>query len=141
MAKTGPIILIDDDVDDQEFFKEILQELGIANELKIFNLCVPAFTYLKTTNDNPFIIFCDVNLPQVSGIEFKRQIDNDLQLRHKSIPFVFYSTSVDQHSVNMAYTQMTVQGFFKKGNNYQEIKKLVGLILEYWEHCQHPNSG
>ena len=36
MAKEGPIIMIDDDEDDQETFAEILEELGIQNKLHKF---------------------------------------------------------------------------------------------------------
>ncbi len=105
-----------------------------------FNNGTDAFNYLKTTRDQPFIIFCDVNLPEQSGIEFKRQIDEHKELRKKSIPFVFYSTSVSLSAVNEAYTQMTVQGFFKKENSYEEIKKTIRVIFDYWQLCQHPNS-
>ena len=138
--KSGPIIVIDNDVDDQEVFEDVLKSLGVSNELVVFGNCDDGFTYLKTTTAQPFVIFCDVNLPGLSGTEFKRKIDEDPQLRKKSIPFVFYSTAVDQKTVNEAYTQMTVQGFFQKKNSIEEIKRSVQLILEYWQECKHPNT-
>lgn len=136
----GPIIFVEDDIDDQEIFTSILEDLEVKNQLIWFNLAEKAFEYLKTTTDSPFIIFSDVNLPKLNGIEFKRRIDTDHELREKSIPFVFYTTSVSQSSVNEAYTKMTVQGFFQKGSTYDEIKKHLQLILEYWQICRHPNS-
>lgn len=138
--KEGPIILIEDDLDDQEIFRDIVKELNTPNELIILDNCPEAFKYLKATTEQPFIIFCDVNLPVQSGIEFKKQIDNDPDLRKKSIPFIFYSTSVNQETVNEAYTKMTVQGFFRKKENFQEIKSNIKLILEYWKTCKHPNT-
>jgi hypothetical protein len=48
-------------------------------------------------------------------------------------PFVFYSTFVSQEVVNEAYTQMTVQGFFKKGTSYKEIKSDIKMIVDYWQ--------
>lgn len=140
MAKQGPIIIVEDDHDDQEIMTEVLQDLKIANDVIIFDTCLKAFDYLKTTSDRPFIIFCDVNLPVVNGIEFKRSIDSDPQLRRKSIPFVFLSTSVNQSAVNEAYTQMTVQGFFKKPGSFPAVKDLVKRVLEYWQDCTHPNA-
>lgn len=131
--------MVEDDADDKEVFEGILSDLKIQNKLIWFNKSDAAFTYLKTTSDRPFIIFSDVNLPLESGIEFKRRIDADPQLRQKSIPFVFYSTSVNQQAVNEAYTKMTVQGFFQKGSSYDEIKGHVKLILDYWMICRHPN--
>jgi response regulator RpfG family c-di-GMP phosphodiesterase len=139
--KEGPIILVEDDLDDQEIFRDIVKELKVPNELIIFDNCPKAFRYLKDTPDQPFIIFCDVNLPGQNGIEFKKQIDEDKELRRKSIPFVFYSTSINQETVNEAYTKMTVQGFFQKKENYQEIKSNINLILDYWKTCKHPNTA
>ena len=138
--KSGPIIIIDDDADDRAIFESALEELTINNKRLWFTNCKDAFDHLRKTDEQPFIIFCDVNIPELAGIEFKRQLDKDPSLRRKSIPFIFYSTSVDQATVNEAYTQMTVQGFFQKKNRYAEVKKDIKLILEYWQECRHPNA-
>jgi CheY-like chemotaxis protein len=140
MPKSGPIILVEDDPDDEGIMEEVLNELNIDNKLLHFNTSADAFHYLKMTSEQPFIIFCDVNLPEQTGIEFKRQIDEHKELRKKSIPFVFYSTSVNQSFLDEAYTQMTVQGVFKKENSYKKIKKLITVIFDYWQLCKHPNS-
>lgn len=138
--KSGPIIVVEDDEDDKDILQEILVELKVPNKLIWFNRSADAFHYLKTTSDQPFVIISDVNLPVETGIEFKGRIDADPQLRHKSIPFLFYSTSVDKHTVTQAYTQLTVQGFFQKPNQYEDIKAQFRLIVEYWNFCRHPNS-
>ena len=138
--KSGPIILIDDDPDDKDVFIDILKELRVPNHVKWFQNCEDAFSYLKATPEQPFIIFCDVNLPGITGIKCKGQIDHDKQLRKKSIPFVFFSTAVDQKTVTEAYTEMTVQGFFQKPSSFDELKNVVKLIVDYWDHCKHPNS-
>ena len=138
--KSGPIIVLEDDVDDKEILEDILRQIEVPNKLIWFNNSDDAWHYLKTTADQPFIIFSDVNLPGQNGIEFKRRIDSDKELRRKSIPFVFYSTAADQQSVNEAYTKMTVQGFFKKATSHEEIKRDIKLILDYWKICQHPNT-
>ena len=138
--QSGPIIAVDNDIDDQEIFEDILESLEIPNKLISFEDCNDALGYLKTTVEQPFLIFCDVNLPGLSGLEFKRQIDEDPQLWKKSIPFIFYSTSVNQKTVNDAYTQMTVQGFFQKKNSIAEIKNAIKLIIDYWKECKHPNT-
>ena len=141
MSKKGPIILVDDDLDDKELFEDTLKEIGVTNELVHFTNAQHAFEYLKTTNEQPFLIFSDVNLPIVRGLDFKQSIDADPQLRKKSIPFVFYSTSVDQRSVNEAYTEMTVQGFFQKGNSLESLRRDLKLVVDYWMFCRHPNAG
>jgi CheY-like chemotaxis protein len=140
MPKSGPIVIVEDDKDDQELFQDILKEIGVQNELLFFVRCSEAYHYLKTTPEQPFIIISDVNLPEQNGVEFKRSIDEDPELRQKSIPFVFLSTSVEKKLVDTAYKEMTVQGFFQKKPNYGELKSVLRMIVEYWKECRHPNS-
>jgi CheY-like chemotaxis protein len=140
MSKSGPIILVDDDADDREIFAEVMQNIGNPRQVIWFHTSLECMEYLKTTGDTPFIIFCDVNLPMQNGVDFKREIDTDPELRSKSIPFIFYSTSVDQIIVNEVYGKMTVQGFFRKESSLDDIRECLTRVIDYWEHCRHPNS-
>lgn len=140
MPNTGPIVLLEDDPDDKAIMEDVLKELEVENKLVWFTDCDKAIEFLKSTSEQPFLILSDVNLPKLRGTEFKRKLDSDPQLRKKSIPFVFYSTTTNKTDIEEAFTLLTVQGFFKKGDRYEEIKKTVGLIIEYWKHCRHPNS-
>ena len=140
MARAGPIIIVDDDEDDQEIINDVLNQVASVNKRIFFSNCDAALLYLRTTSDQPFIILCDINLPKQNGLDFKREIDQDNYLRHKSIPFIFFSTAIDQRSVDIAYKEMTVQGFFKKKARMEELKKTLSLIIEYWMECRHPNS-
>ena len=140
MAKSGLIILIEDDPDDKEIFESITRELGISNEILAFSTTTMAFDFLKTTRKDIFLIFSDINLPDRNGVEFKRRIDDDPELRQKSIPFVFLSTVADPRDVTEAYTKMTVQGFFKKPSSYSELKMTLENIYTYWKNSKHPNS-
>ena len=140
MAASGPIIIIEDDEDDQEFIAQVLEELEVKNKILFFISCIPAMEYLRQTTESPLLILCDVNLPIKTGIEFKDDIDSDPKLRRKSIPFVFYSTSDDQPTVDYAYTHLTVQGFFRKPARLEDIKELMRVIIGYWKLCLHPNT-
>ena len=138
--KPDTIVLIEDDADDKEMLTLVLRDLGIGNPLVWFPNCAQAFEYLKAAPDKPFLILSDVNMPGMSGIEFKNQIDQTEYLRKKCVPYVFYSTSVNQSSVNEAYNKLTVQGYFQKSNNYEQIKQTIKVIYDYWSICQHPSS-
>lgn len=89
-SKQGPIIFIEDDLDDQEILKEVLHSLKISNTLLLFSDGMEAFSYLKTNEDQPFLILCDINLPKMNGLEFREKVVGDERLRKKSIPFFFY---------------------------------------------------
>ncbi|WP_125721277.1 response regulator [Flavobacterium ustbae] len=140
MSKSGPIVLLEDDQDDKEFMEKIFSELGIENERVYLKNSQEALDYLNSTSKSLFLILCDVNLAGMNGLELKREIDSIPYLRLKSIPFVFYSTSIRQEQVIEAYSELTVQGFFKKENDFDQAKTVVSTILSYWKLCRHPNK-
>jgi CheY-like chemotaxis protein len=140
MLKSTPIVFIDDDVEEHETFTKTLASINVRSEVRFFTRCDDAFDYLKTTTDSPFLIFCDVHMPRKNGIDFKKQVDQDKQLRKKSIPFVFYTAAARLDDINDAYKHTIIQGFFEKQNDVEETKHLLKLIIEYWYHSKHPNS-
>ena len=139
MAKRGPIVLVEDDKDDQEIIKEVLHQVNIPNKLVCFANGQEALDYLKTTADQPFLIFCDVNMPLMDGLELRKSINENEYLRRKSIPFVFLTTTAGGAAIKAAY-EMSVQGFFENGSNMHEIGTIVRLVYDYWQLCRHPNN-
>ena len=134
----GPIIFLEDDADEQEILKEVVQRI-IPNDVRFFTDGESLLHYLRTTAEQPFLIISDVNVPVLNGLEVKRIINADDFLRHKSIPFVFLSTSAERKAVEDAY-DMNSQGFFLKQNTMTGIEAHLRLILDYWTHCKHTNS-
>jgi CheY-like chemotaxis protein len=140
MSVNGPIIIIEDDEDDREFYSETLNSLQIENEVIFFPEAEKAYQFLEVTPLKPFVILSDINLPGMSGIEFKKRIQENPFLRSKSIPFIFLTTSSDKNSVAIAYGMM-VQGYFIKPNSVLELSSLLAQIIGYWKICKHPNSS
>ena len=139
MPKTGPIVLVEDDTDDQEIVAELLEALQITNPLAVFKNGQEALDYLKTTPDKPFLILCDINMPVMDGLQFRMAIEEDPALRRKSIPFVFLSTTNNPNIVRQAY-MLTVQGFFQKRNSLDDLGKNLKMIIDYWNTCLHPEK-
>ena len=139
MIPTGPIVLIEDDTDDALTMQEALKDLKIGNEFIYFPNTILALEYLKETDQQPFLIICDVNMPFQNGLDFKRDIDNHPPLKKKCIPFIFYSTSANAEDVSKAFLQMSIQGFFKKASSYDQILSDITAIIEYWKKSKHPN--
>jgi CheY-like chemotaxis protein len=135
----GPIIVVDDDPDDHEFMKDFCHRAGVSDRLRFFVNGFEALKYLKATTDKPFIILCDINMPVMNGLEFRKSINDDDYLRRKSIPFVFFSTAASPSQVREAY-DLTVQGFFLKKPSISQTEESLKRILDYWRDCQHPNS-
>lgn len=138
--KNGAIILIDDDPDDHHIVQHVIAELEVKNQLLIFIESEAAYNYLSThLNEQPFIILCDINMPKMNGIELKRKIDENPELRRKSIPFVYLSTAASPNTIREAF-ELNVQGFFIKPYDVNKIKATLKLVFDYWSECRHPNN-
>jgi CheY-like chemotaxis protein len=138
--RIGPIILVEDDLDDQEMMMDVFKLLQVPNEIKIFDTAVAAFDYLLSTNDKPFIIFSDVNLPKMTGAQLKKKINENDRLRRRSIPFVFLTTTSSHPAVLEAFDN-NAQGFFTKPHDMRSLKEMVEMILNYWKLSRHPDPN
>jgi CheY-like chemotaxis protein len=138
MNKTGPIIIIEDDLDDQDILADIFKELNYANEVIFFGDSVQALGYLTDTDVEPFLVLSDINMPKLSGMELREKIHNNEDLRLKSIPYLFFSTSAEQKHVIDAYSR-SIQGFFVKPTSYVKLKEIIVKIVGYWQDCESPN--
>jgi len=139
MTSKAPIVVIEDDEDDQLFIQEAITNLALVNPLIFFSNGVEAIAYLMVSPDAPLVILSDVNMPAMNGLELRQLIDLNEYLKLKCIPFVFLTTSADQGLVNRAY-HMTIQGFFKKERTFVGLQEQLRSILDYWDKCLHPNS-
>jgi CheY-like chemotaxis protein len=136
---TEPIIIVEDDVDDQFLLKRIFERIGLDSELLFFSDAKEALNYLQTTRKKTFLILCDINMPGMNGLEFRSRINNDEPLRKKCIPFVFLSTSARQEDVTIAF-DMTVQGFFQKEARFEDMEEAIRCIIMYWLKSKSPGS-
>lgn len=139
MNRTGPIIIIEDDEDDQDLLKEVFEKLQYPNKLHFFTDGYKALAYLNESDAIPFIILSDINLPKLDGFALRNKIKMDEKLQLRCIPYLFFSTAVNQEAVINAYS-LSVQGFFLKQNSIDELEKTVKVIMEYWTRCAAPNN-
>ncbi len=138
MNKSGPIIIIEDDRDDQLLLTEVFAELNYKNEIIFFGDGQDALEYLTDSETEPFIIFSDINMPRLNGVELREKVHNNEDLRLKSIPYLFFTTSAEQKHVIDAYSK-SIQGFFIKPNSFEALHKIIKTIVDYWLECVSPN--
>ncbi len=138
MNKNGAIIIVEDDTDDQEMFNLVFKELSYKNEIIFFNDGQEALAYLTAESTEPFIVFSDINMPKLNGLELRKQIHENESIRIKTIPYLFFTTSAQQHAIIDAYSK-SIQGFFIKPSNFEDLMQLVKVIIEYWQKCESPN--
>lgn len=139
MKKSGPIVVIEDDMEDQQMLAEIFKELNFPNKVLFFSDGNEALEYLNSTSDQPFLILSDINMPRIDGFEVRNRICTNEKLSLKCIPYLFFTTGVDKKAVNDAYA-MSVQGFFIKPSSMEGLHSTVKKILEYWQECYAPSQ-
>ena len=138
MRKTGPLILVEDDADDQELISTSLKNLGLINDIIVCKDGVEALKYLYNSTETPFLILSDINMPRMDGITFKQKINECEVLKEKCIPFIFISTSNNGGLAREA-CGLGVQGLFEKGHSYQQLLETLTIILKYWNNTTHLN--
>ena len=139
MNRNGPVIIIEDDADDQDLLVEVFEKLNYPNKIVFFFDSQQALDYLNRTDISPFLILSDINMPKLDGFELRNKIYTDAQLQMKCIPYLFFSTASTQKAVVDAYS-LSVQGFFIKQNSMAELEKTIRIIMEYWKRCVAPND-
>jgi len=126
MNKT--ILLIDDDIDDQEFFMEAVKEVNDALDCHIASSCEEGLTILNKMSVVPDYIFLDLNMPKVDGKKCLSELKKSAKL--KDIPVVIYSTSSLKKDIEETKAMGAVH-FMTKPSAFRELCDAIGNVLSY----------
>jgi CheY-like chemotaxis protein len=113
-------LLIDDDPDDREFFYLAMKRAQPDASCAFADCCPVAMDQLKDCSFNPHLIFIDINMPRMNGIECLRELRQISRLRY--VPAYMYSTSADDRIVELCL-QLGANGFLKKQISIAEAKR------------------
>ncbi|WP_339839476.1 response regulator [uncultured Maribacter sp.] len=121
------ILLVDDDKDDCDIFKEALDELGIAFILTVLHNGMELLDYLSSeVASYPDILFLDLNMPRKSGLECIKEMKSSTIL--STIPIVIYSTSFNTHVVDELY-DLSAHYYIQKPSSYKCLKKVINQAI------------
>lgn len=139
MITEGTLLLIEDEPADIILFLKAAEELGFNNKVTVVKNGEEALGFLNDNADILFMILCDMNMPKMTGMELKKELEKTAQRLNKTIPFIFFSTAKTELDLEDAY-ELRVQGYFLKGENYQQYLLTLQIIIKYWDLCEHPGS-
>jgi CheY-like chemotaxis protein len=139
MTKSGPIIVIEDDTEDQDFLKDAFRFLNYPNKIIFFSDGYKALEFIEKTDVKPFLILSDVNMPTVNGFELRKKIHTNEALNIRCIPYLFFTSGGNRKSVTEAYS-LSAQGFFIKPNSITDLQNTIRKIVEYWQECFAPSQ-
>lgn len=94
----GVIFYCDDDDDDLMMFTDIMKQIDPELQCITVNDCEDALQALSSGSVTPSMIFLDINMPKMSGIELLAWLKRYQALQ--DIPIVMYSTSLNKRETD-----------------------------------------
>lgn len=123
------VFLVEDDAIEVMKLKRAIKKLQLAHELIEAKNGEEALSLLRDNDILPDIIFLDLNMPKINGIEFLKIIKEDDVLKY--IPTVILTTSNNRKDVLTCY-QIGIAGYIIKPLKYEHYVNKIAAALEYW---------
>lgn len=121
------IILVDDDEDDRALFELAVNELKVPHLFQMFKNGQELITYLRQPETRlPDILFLDLNMPNLSGIETLKEIRKDPGL--KGITVVIYSTSSSERDIEATFLE-GANIYINKPSDFETLKKIIKKVV------------
>jgi CheY-like chemotaxis protein len=134
---TTEILLVDDDADDRNTFKDALSELKINTNLTLLEDGRHLLEYLQNpANKIPDILFLDLNMPYKTGVECLIEIRQYPEFNDLSI--AIYSTSSTEKDIEETFIN-GANIYIRKPNNFTELKRVLNDVVN--TNFQFHNSG
>jgi len=138
MRSCDPILLVEDDLIDIMTLKRGLKEIHAYNPLHVSNDGEDALAFLRDPQKpDPALIFLDLNMPRMNGLEFLNIIKNDPHWR--IIPVVIFTTSQEEQD-RLASFELGVAGYIVKPLSYPDFVEHLKVIYQYWCLNESPYS-
>ncbi len=136
------ILLVEDDPNDQELTLKALAEYHILNVIEVVCDGEEALDYLyrkgrfaNRSEGNPAVIFLDLKLPKVDGLDVLRDIRANEMLQY--IPVVILTSSHEEQDVIESY-KLGVNGYVVKPVDFHEFIEAVKGLGLFWAILNEP---
>lgn len=119
--------IVDDDIDDQEFLIEAVNEVDKSIECKSAYNCEEALDLLNNQKiPLPDMIFLDLNMPRLNGKQCLAELKRQSHLRH--IPVIIYSTSSEKTDIEET-ARLGAAHFLTKPNRFDELCNALNYVV------------
>lgn len=137
MASDRPILLVEDNPDDEALTLRAFSKNRIPNRVMVARDGVEALDYLFATGphagrdaaDLPAVVLLDLKLPRIDGLEVLRRVRADV--RTALLPVVILTTSKEQQDIFEAYN-LGANSYIRKPVDFEKFIHAVGQLGMYW---------
>ncbi|MDH5543246.1 MAG: response regulator [Nitrospinota bacterium] len=137
------ILLVEDDSVDIKTVKRAFKEANVTNHLDVAGNGEEALSFLRNNKNaaaqngkRPGLIFLDLNMPVMGGIEFLKIMKNDPEL--KRIPVIVLTTSKEE-TERVDSFNLGVAGYIIKPVDFYKFVEAVRVINLYWTLSELPS--
>ncbi|MFZ5920541.1 MAG: response regulator [Chloroflexota bacterium] len=135
--KPVDILLVEDNPSDVELSLYALRKNRIVNQVQVARDGVDALDFLFCTGqftdrhieNAPRVIFLDLKLPRVDGMEVLRRVKSDERTR--SIPVVVLTSSREERDLSRCY-RLGVNSYVVKPIDFEKFTEVVTRLGFYW---------
>jgi len=137
MNQEYEIVIVEDNPDDAELMIRSLKQNKLSNNLILLEDGEQALDYIfcrgkykdKTSSISRMVIFLDLKLPKVDGLEVLKQIkSND---KTKKIPVIIVTSSKEDPDITAAYA-LGANSYVVKPVNYNKFAETIIQLGLYW---------
>lgn len=131
MSAPMTILLVDDDEDCRSFVRDAVRECGRDHRIIEHSDGIAALKYLEEVDVDsaPGLIFLDVEMPGIDGLETLRRIKNDPKLA--SIPVVMLTGVAEPACMHLA-AQLGANSYTVKPAKAEQFISTVQASTAYW---------
>ncbi len=131
-AHKRQIYLVDDDQEDRELFAEALSLVNKSIGLVEIPSAIKLIETLNNpTTPKPEIIFLDINMPKITGLECLKMLMSSNQ--HKDLKVVILSTFNQAEYIEYAYENGAAH-YYVKPRRFDDLKNLIAGALQEGNH-------
>ncbi|MEO8629278.1 MAG: response regulator [Betaproteobacteria bacterium] len=125
---------MEDNKDDVELTTECLKAAHVQNRIDVVRDGAEALDYLFRRKpyqaiELPQLVFLDLKLPKISGLEVLRQLRADAITKY--LPVVIFTSSKEERDVIQGY-QSGANSYMQKPVEVDEFSKAVKALGLYW---------
>lgn len=130
------ILLVEDNEDHAELMTDSLEEFNVRNTISHVTNGEEALAFLrkqppfdKNEHTNPDLIFLDIKMPRLNGVETLKLLKADKQLNY--IPVIMISTTTTDHEIQQCY-ELGASGYVTKPIQFEEFTRKIKALNLYW---------
>lgn len=135
--KNRPILLVEDNPDDEALALRAFRNSGIMNDIVVVRDGVEALDYLFVTGShadrmpatNPSVVLLDLKLPKLDGLDVLKEIRRNSKTRR--LPVVILTSSKEDRDLIESYDR-GANSYVRKPVDFNEFAEAVTKLGIYW---------